>query len=80
MIIVKYTYRPRDLWASNINFPSIMEAIHWVKEKRRDRRFMLLGMTYQADKLYDDTSEFGKTARGYRYEGSTDAELLGIRY
>jgi hypothetical protein len=41
---------------------------------------MLLGMTYQADKLYDDTSEFGKAARGYRYEGSTDAELLGMRY
>lgn len=80
MIIVKYTYRPRTLWASYMNFPSIMEAIHWVKEKRKDGRFMLHGIEYQADRLYDDASEFGKMVKGYRYEGSTDADILGMRY
>ncbi|MBR5199473.1 MAG: hypothetical protein IKW20_06555 [Bacteroidales bacterium] len=63
---------------SYANFGSIMEAIEWVKMKRRDRRFVLREIVYQSDNLFDRNAPV-RYQRPY-YEGSTDAELLGMRY
>ena len=83
-IVVKYGYKMRPTgweWDNYKRFPTFGKALRWCMETKASGRilgFRVIDIKKDYEiKLPDN---WGCGAKGYRYEGSTDAELLGIRY
>lgn len=83
-IIVKYGYKLRPTgweWDNYKRFATFGEALHWCMETRASGKilgFRVIDITKDYEiKIPDKWGGFGQ---GYRYEGSTDAEIVGGRY
>lgn len=83
-IIVKYGYKTRQMgweWDGYKRFATFGEALHWCMETRSEGKilgFRVISITKDVDIEFPDN--WGTAERGFKYEGSTDAELLGMRY
>lgn len=86
-IIVKYTYKMRAGgwdYPMRKRFESFGEALHWVMNMRESKKilgFRLECIEKDVKCITKPVPKVGHLARSaYRYEGSTDAELIGMRY
>jgi hypothetical protein len=83
-IIVKYGYKLRPTgweWDNYKRFATFGEALHWCMETRASGKilgFRVIDITKDYEIKIPDN--WGCGAGGYKYEGSTDAEILGMRY
>ena len=87
-IYVKYGYKRRPLgweFESYKWFEHFGEALRWVMETKADKTiqgFRVIDIQKQAkaNLTYPFKQDTLLARSAYKYEGSTDAELLGMRY